>query len=202
MLAGLRRRVSLRSHFWVLRTDSRMNQRESWVKSEHWQRERQERKEVLILILPLCSPRSTFHRVPADAEPAAGSLWSAGIDGSIDRIWVTDLQPLPAGSGARGAGPNIRAEAAAHRQSDIRAPSIRNRLKGFISKISNLYPRIRSRADRKSRHSGVSERAEGEWQRHHFMGNRPFCAARLHHSFSSCLSRSKYLFSFGDVQRL
>lgn len=107
---------------------------------------------MLILILPLCSRCSTFRWVPADGERVAASLWSSDIDGSIDQIWVTDLQLLPAGSGARGAGMNIRAEAAAQRQSDTRAPSIRNRLKGFTSKISNLYPR-----KRRARRIGIAD---------------------------------------------
>lgn len=47
---------------------------------------------------------------------------------------------------------NIRAEAAAQRQSDTRAPSIRNRLKGFTSKISNLYPR-----KRRARRIGIAD---------------------------------------------
>lgn len=148
MPAGFRQSVPLSVPLiWFSGAIVRWNQRKSWVKSEHWQLERRDREEVLILIPPLCSRCSTFPWVPADGGRAAASLWSSHIDGSIDQIWVTDLQLPPAGSGARGAGRNIRAEAAAQRQSDIRAASIRNRLKGFTSKILNLYPR-KSRARR------------------------------------------------------
>lgn len=121
------------------------------VPSEHGQLQHQERKEVLVLILPLCSRCSTeFLQNESEWQFLFDLLISTAV---LIRSGLQTSSCFPLAQEPVERRFNIRAEAAVQRQSDIRAPSIRNRLQGFVSKISN--PLLRKRRVRRIRSANI-----------------------------------------------